>query len=310
MNDNLGMFDPDDPDPNDYDPPGSPIPIPNPIIHQDPSRHDPIQVPLCKDHNFQPVQPSSGPIPSEDQSEMDQLTFGLPLAYINNEVPAVWLAYLGAVIGHIYGHLSVIQTTDQLNNSLDILSAAGALPDLLRPVQTLVSAKRRLGINPDQWVIPYALCPVCWKHHSLLQLKKLNSPNWSVPSCEGIIYIDMQGAKWQRIQMPNLICPQVSIIDSLCQMFLHPGFATSLWDSQDEPVGKNSDEDFVMRDMYNKDAWNESHTGSVHHVGENGTIKDMAPDGQPPPKNLNSHRYGLHLTLNGDWWIYWFILTY
>ena len=59
-------------------------------------------------------------------------------------------------------------------------------------------------------------------------------------------------------------------------MFLRPGFAVSLRDSQDEPVGKNSDEAFIMRDMHDGDAWNESHTGLVHHVGENGTIKDMA----------------------------------
>ena len=195
MNNNLGMFDPDDSDPNDYNPPSSPILNPNPIICQDVPRHNPIQVPLCKDHNFQPIQPPSDPILSEDQSEADQLTFSLPPPYIYNEVPAIWLAYLGAVIGHIYGHLSVIQVKDQHNNSFDVLLASRALPDLPRPVWTLVSTKQRLSINPDQWVISYTLCPVCWKYHSPLELEKLNSPNCTVPSCEGIIYIDTQGAK-------------------------------------------------------------------------------------------------------------------
>ena len=67
-------------------------------------------------------------------------------------------------------------------------------------------------------------------------------------------------------------------------MFLHPGFAVSLQDSQDEPVDRNLDEDFVMKAMHDADAWNKSHTGSIHHIGENGTVKDMALEGQLPPK--------------------------
>lgn len=86
-------------------------------------------------------------------------------------------------------------------------------------------------------------------------------------------------------------------------MFLCPGFAASLWDSRDEPVDKNLDEDFVMKDIHDADAWNESHTGLIHHIGENGTVKDMVPEGQPPLKKLNSHQYSLYLTLNSDWWV-------
>lgn len=293
----------DDMNPDFYDPPAPPLPNPNPSIRQDPPRRqqDPFRPLLREDRNFRAVQPPSGPIPGEDQAEADRPTFGLPPAYLNDEAPAVRLAYLGAVIGHVYGHLSVVQATDQLNNTLDVLSVAGALPDFPRPVRTLVSAKRRLGIDPDQWVIPYALCPICWKHHSPSQLEKLTSPECSVSGCKGIIYIDTEGVKRRRIQTPTLICPQVSIIDSLRRMFLRPGFATSLRDSRDEAIDKNSYEDFVMRDIHDAEAWNDSHTGSARHIGENGTIKDMALEGQPPPKNLSSHRYGLHLTMNGDW---------
>ena len=41
----------------------------------------------------------------------------------------------------MYGHLSVVQLMDQLNNTLDVLLVAKALPDFPRPIQTLISAK-------------------------------------------------------------------------------------------------------------------------------------------------------------------------
>lgn len=283
---------PDHPEPRAPEPPEPP--------HPEPRAHEEIPAAPRQDRHFRAVEQPSIPSPGSDQSQGDRPSL-IPLAYKSNEDPAVRMAYLSAVIGNVYGHLTVLQATDQLNNTLNALLVAGALPDHPRPVRHLISAKRRLGIDPDQWVIPYALCPVCWKHHSPAQLEQLNSASCTVPGCEGIIYSDTQGAKKQRIRTAALICPQVSIIASLRRMFLRPGFAKSLRDSRNDVFGKNADEQFVMTDIHDGDAWNQSRTGHVRHVGENGTVRDAPPEGQPATKNLNSHRYGLHLTMNGDW---------
>ena len=84
-------------------------------------------------------------------------------------------------------------------------------------------------------------------------------------------------------------------------MFLCPGFAASLWDSRDEPVDKNLD--FVMKYINDADAWNESHTGLIHHIGENGISQEYGTRGTATIKKLNSHQYSLYLPLNSDWWV-------
>ena len=60
------------------------------------------------------------PAPGSDQAFRRDCPTLLPAAF--QEVPAVWMAYLTAVMGNVYGHLTVTQATEQLNNTLDGLS--------------------------------------------------------------------------------------------------------------------------------------------------------------------------------------------
>ena len=80
-----------------------------------------------------------------------------------------------------------------------------------------------------------------------------------------------------------------------------PGFAKMIRDNRDHQAGKNDDEDFVMTDMSDGDAWNEQYVCDVCEVGNHGTIRDMAAANGPAITNLNAQRYGLHLSVNGDW---------
>ena len=82
---------------------------------------------------------------------------------------------------------------------------------------------------------------------------------------------------------------------------MRPGFARMLRDNRGHEAGKNNDEDYVMTDMSDGDAWNKQHTGEVHEVGNRGTVRDVAAADAPAITNLNSRRYGLHLSVNGDW---------
>ncbi|KII86134.1 hypothetical protein PLICRDRAFT_115269 [Plicaturopsis crispa FD-325 SS-3] len=210
------------------------------------------------------------------------------------EEPFVRLAYLQAVMANVFGHLPLDRATKQLNGTLDCLRLAGCLPLIPRPVRTVASAKRRLGIDPDLWIIKYALCPKCWKHHTPAELIRLISDECTVPGCDGIIYDTIRGKRVAR-----LINPQVSIIESLRRMFMRPGFAKKVEKKPEHQAGRNADEDFVMKDMHDGDAWYSNTTGTSREIGNRGTVRDVPTDGLQAIK-LSSHRFGLQLTINMD----------
>jgi hypothetical protein len=152
------------------------------------------------------------------------------------EKAEVRYGYITAVMANVYGHLSWIQATNQLNHTLNILLIANALPILPRPVRALISAKWHLGIDPDQWITAYAICLECWKHHTPAQLKELNSPECTVPGCDGILYSEQRDVKGKNVGTATKLNPQTSIIGSLKCMFMRPGFVKSIRDShQSQP---------------------------------------------------------------------------
>ena len=208
------------------------------------------------------------------------------------------MAYLQAVMGNVFGKLTWEHATEQLENTLNVLAMAGRLPVYPRPVRTLQSARRRLGIDPDTYIIQYALCMICWKHHTPEQLKDLAGPQCRNRNCTGLIYRVENGAR-----IPLLINPQVSIIGSLRRMFLRPGFAKMVTKNPNHQPGRNNNDDFVMKDMPDGDMWYHSSTSTRCKVGSHGTIWDVSIDGGPVTK-LFSHHFGLQLTLNTDWWVF------
>ncbi|KAG1734538.1 hypothetical protein EDD22DRAFT_1011418 [Suillus occidentalis] len=214
----------------------------------------------------------------------------VPVAFKENG--EIRYAYLTAVMANVYGHLSWNQATNQLNHSLNML-LIDVLPAFPRPVRALASAKRHLGIDPDQWITQYAICPECWKHHSPSQLKQLLSAECSVPACNGLIYTERRDAKGKMVRTATKINPQVSVIGSLRRMFMRPGFAQSIRDSRQDQPGQNTDEDFVMTDIHHGTQWHDLETNILREV-------DRAMEGRMV-KKLTEHRYGLHLTMNTDW---------
>ncbi|KAG1736380.1 hypothetical protein EDD22DRAFT_982388 [Suillus occidentalis] len=94
------------------------------------------------------------------------------------ERPGVRLAYLNTVIGNVFGKQSIQAATDALNNQLNCMLLKGVLPEHPCPVRHLLSAKCRLGIDADQWITQYVICPKCWKHFTPAQVKELPSPEF------------------------------------------------------------------------------------------------------------------------------------
>ncbi|KZT22551.1 hypothetical protein NEOLEDRAFT_1157685 [Neolentinus lepideus HHB14362 ss-1] len=90
-----------------------------------------------------------------------------------------------------------------------------------------------------------------------------------------------------------------SIIDTLQQFLMWPGFAQMIQDSRNIVPNWNDDENFLMEDISDGSIWNMSKTCIQRKTGSCGTVRDVPIEGGG--QNLNSHRFGLHLTLNSDW---------
>ncbi|KAG1774897.1 hypothetical protein EV702DRAFT_1237500 [Suillus placidus] len=279
----------------DFDPPD--------YVHDADEEHGPARAhvaaqPPIRDFNFHPVVLPDVRIPGSDQDQEDQPSL-VPRAF--QERPGVRLAYLNAVVGNVFGNHTVQAATESLNNQLNCMLVEGVLPEHPRPVRHLLSAKRRLGIDPDQWITQYAICSECWKHYTLVQLRELLSPSCTVPDCSGLLYDEHVDAKGKIVRTAKKIMPHVSLIGSLRRMFMRPGFAKSIRDSRHDQPRRNDDEDFVMTDMHDGTLWHELETNTIREIGELGTIRDCPQDNRPMATKITEHRYGLHLTLNIDW---------
>ena len=142
-----------------------------------------------------------------DEAWADQPNL-LPTAF--QETPAVQMAHITTVMANIYGHLTVQQATNQLNNTLDSLLLAGILPDHLQPVWTLISTHHRLGIDPDQHIIQYCICPMCWKHYTLRHMEEMVSLEChAAAGSNGVLYTDHWDAQQNRIRTPTKIHSQL-----------------------------------------------------------------------------------------------------
>jgi hypothetical protein len=249
------------------------------------------------DNTYSRLQMPEGPDASRDIDPADAATT-VPPAF--SEPSCVRIAYLQAAFMNIFGHLSIKMTTDNLNMTLNALDAAGSLPDFPRPVRTLESAKRRLGIDPDQWIVQYAICPRCWKHYAPKKVLELATPNCLTPGCTGEIYQERRDSKGRIKRHAVKIIPHTSLLENLRRIVRRKGFRKLVRDSRNTPLHQNADENFVMTDMHDGEIWHDLRTGIERQVGNFGTIRDVPANGHTEHK-LTDFRFGLHLSINLDW---------
>ncbi|KAK0433882.1 hypothetical protein EV421DRAFT_1370191 [Armillaria borealis] len=225
----------------------------------------------------------------------------VPPAFAHGETTAVRLAYLQAVYNNVFCKIPVSTATDNLNMTLNALDAAGVLPLVPPPVRTLTSAKKHLGIDPDAWIIPYTVCPRCWKHYTPHETEKLNSPACLSPGCVGTLYTESKDAKGRSKRRAVKILPQVSLLQSLRRMVRRKGFRKLVRDSRGAPRNANDDDDFVMKDMYDGSLWHDMSVGIKREVGNYGTVRDTPVAVGSDAERLTDKRFGLHLNGNLDW---------
>lgn len=243
------------------------------------------------------------PEPAVANADLDGLAPGF------HESPAVRLLYLQTVIGSIFGSRTVLDSNNALTDGLDLIelaaSVSGAAPThVIKPAQTLVTAKRRLGLEVDDYIEKRPICTVCYKYYSSDDIKRLPSPNCTVARCRGIVYRVKRRAEHQHddsvdneIRIPAKIEPYMSLIKGLGRMLLRPSFVNNLVPYDQAYIADDSKQ---MHDMQDSPAYNSLKIGLKRVVDEDGTVRDIE-ETLGSSRLLSSVDVGLSLTINMDW---------
>lgn len=225
------------------------------------------------------------------------------------ESPAVRLLYLQTVVGNIFGSRTVLDSNNALTDGLDLIelaaSTAGiALTHIIKPAQTLTTAKRRLGLEVDDYIEKRPICTICYKHYSLDEIKRLPSPNCTVARCNGIVYRVKRRAEHlhddsdeNEIRTPAKIMPYISLIKGLGRMLLRPSFVNNLVPYDQAYAADDSKQ---MHDIQDSPVYNSLKIGLKRVVDEDGSVRDVE-DSPGSCRLLSSVDVGLSLTLNMDW---------
>ncbi|KAG6875878.1 hypothetical protein C0993_006939 [Termitomyces sp. T159_Od127] len=81
----------------------------------------------------------------------------------------------------------ITQLTPELDHNIgqDCDGDDGTIP---RPAKTLKTAKRRLGLDSDAYIVQIPICTVCFKLYTHEDIKAAYSPNCTGHRCQGIFY--------------------------------------------------------------------------------------------------------------------------
>jgi len=255
-------------------------------------------------------QPHQHPTPDSELQPAPPHIIELPTAH--RETPAVRLAYLHAVFANIFEARPIVGAERQLNGELKIIALCGALPTHPRPARTIITAKRRLGLEIDDYIERRPICNVCYKFYSYDAIKNAISPNCTQPQCKGVFYREKRGfqddidnnrdadADQYIKRMPAKIQPYSSLVKAIQRFLQRPDFVGSLrdtsGDSRHPPISSST----MMTDLHDSRLWGALPIGLKRVVNEQGHVQDV--DESPGSrKNLLDCEVGLSMTLNVDW---------
>lgn len=249
--------------------------------------------------------PGNSPPPSpslngSSDSATDE-TEELELATAFRENPAIRLLYLQTVVANIFDSRTVLACNTQFTDGLDLLDAAGvSLIQSIKPATTLATAKRRLGLEYDDYIEKRPICTICSKYYTLNDINSLRSPSCTKPRCKGIAYRVKRSTDNPPVEkrVPAKILPYMSLIQSLQRMLLRPSFVSNLVPFQESQFDKTT----RMYDIQDSPAYNSLEIGLKRVVDVDGNVRDI--EANPGSRRLlTSCDLGLGMTLNLDWYV-------
>ena len=188
--------------------------------------------------------------------------------------------------------------------------------DLSKMAQTIGTAERRLGINIDEIITVFTLCPKCKRRYDPGYILDTENDNCLNAGCNSTLFATRKLASGRQRRVSHLTYPFASPIAWLQLVLSLPGRAELMqsWRQNEddraertEPVSgdewmRNMDHNKSMGDLCDGWGWRATESGlerRIHPV--NGDVSDEC--GLPGGRHLRlvSLPYGISLSLNTDW---------
>ncbi|KAI0748334.1 hypothetical protein C8Q80DRAFT_1103489 [Daedaleopsis nitida] len=218
------------------------------------------------------------------------------------EHPSIRLIYLQVVLSNVFEAATVDASDLRLCDTLDALDGWGdiPLPVYPKPARTLVTARRRLGLNVDDFIEKRPICTSCFKFYSPGDILKLDSPACIVPRCSGVLYRLKRDVDGVEKRIPAKIQPYAPLIKALQRFFLRPDFVKHFRLPSERPGQDSLADDAYMHDFDN---------GAIYGTYPLDLERIRLPDGsiadvkirRGPQRTLMSVDIGVSLTINVDW---------
>lgn len=224
------------------------------------------------------------------------------------EHPEVRLAYLNAVLGNVARGFTEVDAEWHLETMLGpIRRIPGAItPERPIPAKTLKTVRRRMRLDPDEFIEKYPVCDTCYRVYSLAEIDAANSSACLENKCKGHFFKrnheSTNGVLAIR-KVPVKILPYSSPIKTVRRFLARPGFAQMLRDSRGDNGKEPIPTSQKMYDVYDGTAWSEQEVGLERVINDEGgdrTARDLAVHPTSRLK-ITEFRYGLRFAVNLDW---------
>jgi hypothetical protein len=237
-----------------------------------------------------------------------------PLAFY--EDPILCNIYLRVFLEAAFNHATHESVQSQLNthyHALKAYEARGAPPiqGLSNMARTLRTVERCLGVDPDQQIIYYFLCNLCWDCHPPEDLSSLCSPLCARAGCNGCLYTTKRLENGIK-RVPTKILASYPIIPQIQRILLRPGKFEELqrWRAPGNQPGINTpdlrsgldafpDRDRPLTDVYNGWAWRAACAGLSCRQGGEWEVEDV--DTAELNQRFVALPNGLLFMVNIDW---------
>ncbi|KAI0092819.1 hypothetical protein BDY19DRAFT_903565 [Irpex rosettiformis] len=239
----------------------------------------------------------------------------LPPAFY--EHPTLRNIYLRVFLDATFNHSTQESIRFQLETLYETLkerevSGAEPIPNLENMARTLRTVERRLGVDPDKYIVYYFLCDVCWARHHPSELNELKTPLCEKDECTGRLW----SAKRLRkgiTRIPNKVLATCPIVPQIRRILMRPGKFEELqhWRTYHDdpgPAAPETHEQFKesldpnrpLNDVYDGWAWRAAQAGLERRTGTGEWgVEDL------DAKNLNQQFVrlpnGILAMVNIDW---------
>lgn len=225
-------------------------------------------------------------------------------------------AYIDAFVQKVvYGatHRALIHMLKSSRRTIAAHPEVG-VEDIANMAQTIRTVESRLGVNTDNIITTFTLCPTCWRLYTPEYIATTDNDNCLNEGCEGILFTLRNLASGSRRRVSNMTYPFASPVAWVRHMLGRPGMAELMQNWRDDehgdrglsaPVSSNEwmqtlDVNRPIGDISAAWGWRSTYAGLERREDPNtGDIVDE--NVLDPPIRFVSLPFGLSFSLNTDW---------